>query len=104
MPDVDEPVHARVPGIGFDDEHNASVTWAHLLQQTSEWQGVCFGLPDEADHYRYVKFGKEPDGKKGEQRSLRTPGIYWACDEVRNKEPSPVPVRPVRRRVPQAFT
>jgi CubicO group peptidase (beta-lactamase class C family) len=48
MPDVAEPVCVRVRSTGFDDEHNASVTWAHLLQQTSEWQGVCFGLPDEA--------------------------------------------------------
>ena len=47
LPDVDEPVRVRVPGIGFDDEHNAAATWAHLLQQTSEWQGTYFGLSDQ---------------------------------------------------------
>src|ERR1700758_576720 len=82
LPDLDEAVRVRVPGIGFDDEHNATVTWAHLLQQTSEWQGVCFGLPDEADHYRYVKFGKEPVGKKGDRRSLRAPGTYGEYNDV----------------------
>ncbi|MFM0629266.1 serine hydrolase domain-containing protein [Paraburkholderia xenovorans] len=103
MPDVDEPVHVRVPGIGFDDEHNASVTWAHLLQQTSEWQGVCFGLPDEADHYRYVKFGKEPDGKKGERRSLRTPGTYWEYNDVRINQLSLALLHLFRRPVPEVF-
>jgi CubicO group peptidase (beta-lactamase class C family) len=103
MPDVDEPVHVRVPGIGFDDEHNASVTWAHLLQQTSEWQGVCFGLPDEADHYRYVKFGKEPDGKKGERRSLRAPGTYWEYNDVRINQLSLALLHLFRRPVPEVF-
>src|SRR5215475_10995472 len=30
LPDPDEPVRRRVPGIGFDDSHNAAVTWTHL--------------------------------------------------------------------------
>jgi CubicO group peptidase (beta-lactamase class C family) len=83
LPDVDEPVHVRVPGIGFENERNASVTWAHLLQQTSEWQGVCFGLPDRADHYRHVTFGSKPDGKKGDLRPLQAPGTYWEYNDVR---------------------
>jgi len=83
LPDLDEPVHVRVPGIGFDDPHNAEVTWAHLLQQTSEWQGVCFGLPDQADHYRSVTFGDPPTGKKGERRPLQPPGTYWEYNDVR---------------------
>ncbi|MGF6606312.1 CubicO group peptidase (beta-lactamase class C family) [Paraburkholderia sp. WSM4175] len=103
MPDVDEPVHVRVPEIGFDDEHNASVTWAHLLQQTSEWQGVCFGLPDEADHYRYVRFGKEPDGKKGQRRPLRAPGTYWEYNDVRINQFSLALLHLFRRPLPEVF-
>jgi CubicO group peptidase (beta-lactamase class C family) len=103
MPDVDEPVHVRVPGIGFNDEHNASVTWAHLLQQTSEWQGVCFGLPDEADHYRYVKFGMEPDGKKGDRRSLKAPGTYWEYNDVRINQFSLALLHLFRRPLPEVF-
>jgi CubicO group peptidase (beta-lactamase class C family) len=103
MPDVDEPVHVRVPGIGFDDEHNASVTWAHLLQQTSEWQGVCFGLPDEADHYRYVKFGKEPVGKKGDRRSLQAPGTYWEYNDVRINQFSLALLHLFRRPLPEVL-
>ncbi|MFN5881537.1 MAG: serine hydrolase, partial [Burkholderiales bacterium] len=34
MPDPEEPVRLRVPGIGFDSPHNAPITWLQLLQQT----------------------------------------------------------------------
>ncbi len=83
LPDLDEAVHVLVPGIGFDDPHNAQVTWAQLLQQTSEWQGVCFGLSDQADHYRAVTFGEPPNGKKGDLRPLQAPGTYWEYNDVR---------------------
>ncbi|WOD15857.1 serine hydrolase domain-containing protein [Paraburkholderia kirstenboschensis] len=83
LPDLDEPVRVRVPGIGFDDDHNANITWTQLLQQTSEWQGTCFGLPDQADHYRAVTFGEPPNGKKGDPRPLQQPGTYWEYNDVR---------------------
>ena len=46
LPDVDEPVGKRVPGIGFDQGQNAQITWRQLLQQTSEWEGERFGVSD----------------------------------------------------------
>ena len=71
LPDVDEPVGRRVRGIGFDTGHNAHVTWAHLLQQSSEWEGVCLGVSDQADRYRFVSYqGSAPAGKKGDPRPL----------------------------------
>jgi CubicO group peptidase (beta-lactamase class C family) len=103
LPDVDEPVHVRVPGIGFDDEHNARITWAQLLQQTSEWQGSCFGLPDQADHYRAVTFGVAPDGQKGELRPLRTPGTYWEYNDVRINQLSLALLHLFRRPLPEVF-
>lgn len=83
LPDVNEPVRARVPGIGFDEGNNALITWKHLLQQTSEWEGELFGVPDQADHYRAVTFGKAPGGKKGDLRPLQAPGTYWEYNDVR---------------------
>ena len=84
LPDVDEPVCARLPGIGFDSEHNRRVTWAHLLQQTSEWEGECFGVPDQVDRYRSVQFQSIPvKGKKGDARPLQAPGAYWEYNDVR---------------------
>ncbi|MEO5881494.1 MAG: serine hydrolase, partial [Caldimonas sp.] len=34
LPDENAPVAERLPGIGFDSEHNRSITWAQLLTQT----------------------------------------------------------------------
>jgi len=84
LPDVDEPVGVRVRGIGFDNGQNALVTWAHLLQQTSEWEGECFGVPDQVDRYRVVQFqGEHAKGKKGDARPLQLPGTYWEYNDVR---------------------
>lgn len=84
LPDVHEPVVARVPGIGFDSLHNRPITWAHLLEQTSEWEGSCFGLPDTVDRYRKVSHDpKPPAGTKGDARPLRAPGTYWEYNDVR---------------------
>ena len=41
----------------FDSEHNRSITWRHLLQQTSEWQGTLWDKPDTVDHHREVLGG-----------------------------------------------
>ncbi|MEO5862316.1 MAG: serine hydrolase [Burkholderiales bacterium] len=84
LPNVDEPVGARISGIGFDQGRNAQVTWKHLLQQTSEWEGECFGVPDQVDRYRTVQFQQVTvAGKKGDQRPLQTPGCYWEYNDVR---------------------
>jgi CubicO group peptidase (beta-lactamase class C family) len=85
LPDPDEPVHVRVPGIGFDDSaHNRAVTWTQLLQQTSEWQGSCFGMPDQVEHNRKISYDpKPPTGAKGERRELQAPGTYWEYNDVR---------------------
>lgn len=87
LPDVDEPVLARVRGIGFEAPRNQSVTWRHLLQQTSEWQGRCFGIPDQVDHFRQLSFAPivpESHGRaKGERRRLQPPGSYWEYNDVR---------------------
>ncbi len=60
LPDVDQPVCERLPGIGFDSAHNRRVTWLQLLQQTSEWEGSSFGIPDTVDRNRTVGFDPRP--------------------------------------------
>jgi CubicO group peptidase (beta-lactamase class C family) len=84
LPEVDEPVLERVRGIGFEGEHNRAITWRHLLEQTSEWEGSCFGLPDTVDRYRHVQHDPRPaSGRKGDARPLRAPGTYWEYNDVR---------------------
>lgn len=84
LPDRDEPVAARLPGIGFDSAHNRTITWTMLLQQTSEWEGSCLGIPDTVDRWRKVGFDPNPPtGPKGGARPLQTPGSYWEYNDVR---------------------
>lgn len=103
LPDVDEPVRARVPGIGFDTGNNALITWRHLLQQTSEWEGERFGVPDQADRYRAVTFGAPPNGKKGDPRPLQTPGTYWEYNDVRINQLSYALLHLFRKPLPEVF-
>ena len=89
LPDEDATVASQLPGIGFDDNaqhkvHNGSVTWTHLLTQTSEWEGSCFGLPDTVDRWRKVAQDPRPAaGPKGGARPLQAPGTYWEYNDVR---------------------
>jgi len=82
--DVNEPVVERLPGIGFDTTHNRPVTWRHLLEQTSEWEGSCLGIPDTVDRWRKVSHDPRPaGGPKGGPRPLQAPGAYWEYNDVR---------------------
>ena len=104
LPDVDEPVVARVPGIGFDSEHNRAITWAHLLTQTSEWEGSCLSLPDTVDRYRVVAHDPRPVlGKKGDARPLHAPGTYWEYNDVRINQLSLALMHLFRQPLPDVF-
>ena len=82
--DVNEPVGAKIRGIGFDSGRNGQVTWEHLLQQTSEWEGTCFGVPEQVDRYRVLSFqGGQAAGRKGDPRPLQAPGRFWEYNDVR---------------------
>ena len=84
LPDAQQRVADALPGIGFDDAHNREIRWTHLLEQTSEWQGTCFGMPDTVEHNRRVGHDpKPPQGRKGEARVLQRPGSYWEYNDVR---------------------
>lgn len=80
--DVHEPVAATVDGPWFESPHNAAVTWCHLLQQSSEWQGEIFGKSDQVDHNRQVGAGAD-NSRKGERRALRPPGSHYEYNDVR---------------------
>jgi CubicO group peptidase (beta-lactamase class C family) len=99
-----ERVGDRLPGIGFDSEHNRAITWEHLLTQTSEWQGECFGMPDQVEHNRVVPHDpKPPEGRKGEKRALRKPGTYWEYNDVRINQLSLALLHLFKRPLPELF-
>ena len=82
VPDLDEPVRTRIDDGGFDSAQNRSITWRHLLQQTSEWEGTLFDRPDSVDHNRSVGLGAG-EGTKGNRRAMRPPGTHWEYNDVR---------------------
>jgi hypothetical protein len=73
--DLDDPVTDYLrPGEGrelFESTQNASITWHHLLTQTSEWEGTLCEKPDVADR------------RRGQDRELQEPGTFWEYNDVR---------------------
>jgi CubicO group peptidase (beta-lactamase class C family) len=82
IPDVDEPVSKTVADPVFEGPRNSAVTWRHLLQQSSEWQGEIFGKSDQVDHNRQIGPGAD-NSRKGQRRELKAPGSYYEYNDVR---------------------
>jgi CubicO group peptidase (beta-lactamase class C family) len=62
----------------FAGSHNAKVTWAHLLNQSSDWYGQLWGGYDWAD--RPPKTGNIDDWQR---RKLHEPGTHFKYNDVR---------------------
>jgi CubicO group peptidase (beta-lactamase class C family) len=101
IPDPHAPVAALVDDGGFEGAHNGAITWHHLLQQTSEWEGTLWDRPDWLDHNRGV--GGGDDSRKGEKRTLQLPGTYWEYNDVRVNRASLAVMRAWRRPLPDVF-
>jgi len=82
LPDPTRPVRELVDDGGFAPPHNAAVTWQHLLQLTSEWEGEMWGKPDIVDRNRDLA-SEGQNTKKGEARPLQAPGTHWEYNDVR---------------------
>ncbi|HEX5327642.1 MAG TPA: serine hydrolase, partial [Acetobacteraceae bacterium] len=82
--------------------HNGAITWRHLLQQTSEWEGELFGKSDVLDRYRSL--ATEGRGlRKGQRRPLQPPGGFWEYNDVRVNRLSLALLRLFRRPLPEVF-
>ena len=75
---VNDKVNQYVWDESFEGEHNATITWHHLLTQSSDWSGSLFGLHDWAD--RPPKDGCIDDWKN---RKLLDPGSNYEYNDVR---------------------
>lgn len=90
---LDEAVAEKISDGGFDSKQNRSITWRHLMQQTSEWEGELFGIPDWIDRGRQVgssatmssaaTVGGTADSSESSYRALRAPGSFWEYNDVR---------------------
>jgi CubicO group peptidase (beta-lactamase class C family) len=100
--DLNEPVCRTIDDGGFDPPHNHTITWHHLLQQTSEWEGELWGKPDLIDRHRSVG-GRPAEGRKGTHRDLQAPGNFWEYNDVRVNRLSLALLRLWRRPLPEIF-
>ncbi len=80
--DVDDLVSTYVLDDIFRSEQNKAITWRHLLNQTSEWEGTLFDKPDLVDRNRQVGPGSN-NTRKGQHRDLQAPGTFWEYNDVR---------------------
>ena len=100
--DLDAPVGE---GPEFSGAHNGAITWRHLLQQSSEWEGALFGKEDRIDRYRSLatEFAGTPGHRKGDPRPLQAPGSYWEYNDVRVNALSLALLRRFGRALPEVF-
>lgn len=75
---IDDRVADYVTEEKFEGDHNAKITWRHLLTQSSDWSGCLFDFCDWAD--RPVKQGGIDDWKN---RKLVEPGTQFEYNDVR---------------------
>ena len=75
--DVKDPLAIYVRDGKFDSEHNAPITWEHLLQQTSDWSGELWDKPDWCDR----PIGRDPE--KWASREMHVPGTHFKYNDVR---------------------
>jgi CubicO group peptidase (beta-lactamase class C family) len=86
---LDDTVAGHGLDDGFDSAQNRPITWRHLLDQTSEWQGTLWGKPDTIDHNRDLRqsdlgrLAATVETTKGTVRPMRPPGSYWEYNDVR---------------------
>ncbi|MCI0522388.1 MAG: beta-lactamase family protein [Bacteroidales bacterium] len=76
--EVEDKVWKNVTDGTFNGPHNSKITWEHLLNQSSDWSGTLFGVPDWAD--RPPRTGTPDDWQR---RELLEPGTAYEYNDVR---------------------
>jgi len=96
-------IHDRVRGYMppqldlFETPHNQSITWEHLLRQTSDWQGTLWDRPDWADR----PVGATPEAQQN--RQLWEPGTHFKYNDVRVNVPALAALQVWRRPLPEVL-
>lgn len=71
---LDEPVSLSVNLPQFAGPHGRAITWRHLLDQTSQWEGELWGKPTQVD---------AQSTREGTESAGGPPGEGWAYNDVR---------------------
>jgi CubicO group peptidase (beta-lactamase class C family) len=80
----------------FETPHNRTITWDHMLRQTSDWEGTLWGKPDWADR---------PDAKTAEwtTRPRNKPGAVYKYNDTRVNVLALAALNVWRRPMPQVL-
>ena len=100
---IDAPVRELVNDGGFESAQNRDITWRHLLQLTSEWEGTLWDKPDWIDHNRDVMGISADNSQKGQKRALLPPGTHWEYNDVRVNRASLALMRVFERPLPDVL-
>jgi len=80
----------------FETPHNRTITWDHMLRQTSDWEGTLWGKPDWADR---------PSEQRDEwlTRKRNAPGTAYKYNDVRVNALALAALNVWRRPLPQVL-
>jgi CubicO group peptidase (beta-lactamase class C family) len=68
---------------GFDTDQNRSITWEHLLQQSSEWEGTLYTKPDIVDWNRSLESDGTGEDAGNGRKERKAPGTHYEYNDVR---------------------
>jgi len=80
----------------FESPHNRTITWDHLLRQTSDWEGTLWGKPDWADR-------PMADRSQWTTRKRNPPGASYKYNDVRVNVLALAALHVWRRPLPQVL-
>jgi len=87
--DLNHRVQGYVPTEEFASAHNRTITWDHLLRQTSDWEGTLWGKPDWADRppaegslLDYVNRARHAPGTSYKYNDVRVNVLAFAALQV----------------------
>jgi len=97
---VDDRAGDLVPDL-FEAAQNRDITWRHLLQNTSEWEGTLWGKADRIDRNRSLDAAPGAPSLKGTHRDLAAPGGFWEYNDIRVNVLAYALMRVFRRPLPE---
>jgi|SoiMethySBSTD1v2_1073268.scaffolds.fasta_scaffold01707_31 CubicO group peptidase (beta-lactamase class C family) len=80
----------------FDTAHNRTISWDHLLRQTSDWEGTLWGKPDWADR-------PDPNTSQWTSRARNKPGTTYKYNDTRVNVLALAALNVWRRPLPQVL-
>src|SRR5258708_7223736 len=80
----------------FETPHNRTITWDHMLRQTSDWEGTLWGKPDWADR-------PEANAAEWRTRQRNKPGTVYKYNDTRVNVLALAALNAWRRPMPQVL-